>query len=123
MSTKIFLNIFSSLIYSINSIIADTYIELKMTIITIILQMLVDLNIVLNNTFEDDIEVQGGMPRANYEGPNGFLNHVIIPIYQVVKAVRFLSFLQICHTPISVIALLIGYICYFSYVFVLDNLS
>lgn len=61
-----------------------------------VLQMLVDLNIVLNNTFEDDIEVQGGMPRAHYEGPNGFLNNVISPIYKVVKAVRFLFLSRYC---------------------------
>ena len=47
--------------------------------------MLADLNAVLNN-FDNDIEVQGEMP--SYAGPNGFLNNIVFPIYQVVKAVR-----------------------------------
>jgi callose synthase len=46
--------------------------------------MLIELNIELNNTFEDDIEVQRGTP--SYRERNGFLDRVIIPIYNVLKA-------------------------------------
>jgi len=68
--------------------------------------MLVDLNIVLNNTFEDDIEVQRGTP--SYREQNNFLNGVIIPIYKVLKSVRFLCFFSI--NVISVNVFLKGYV-------------
>jgi callose synthase len=42
--------------------------------------MLVDLNTVLDS----NIEVQGELP--SYAAKNGFLNHIVVPIYEVVKA-------------------------------------
>jgi hypothetical protein len=75
-----------------------------------VLQMLVDLNTVLDS----NIEVQGELP--SYAAKNGFLNHIVVPIYEVVKAVRHLFFFsQIWMHTLS--------IRYCSIIFLLGKLS
>ncbi|XP_024361867.1 callose synthase 12 isoform X2 [Physcomitrium patens] len=45
--------------------------------------MLQELNKAIDG-FTDNVELQGEIP--TYAGPNGFLNNIIVPIYEVVKA-------------------------------------
>lgn len=58
--------------------------DLNMAAIFVV-QMLQELNKAIDG-FTDNVELQGEIP--TYAGPNGFLNNIIVPIYEVVKAVR-----------------------------------
>lgn len=51
-----------------------------------VLQMLAELNRLLDRLV-DDTDVVDMMP--TYSGYNGFLNHVVVPFYNILKAVGF----------------------------------